>query len=193
MYTDQHLESTGIKDWLASLQSPFRVQEILEDISSDDFTDFFGRPLGTYELEEGKGICGVLLPSGHLIKCHDRQHSLVTSLLTSEEKFYAMFFSSRLFPEDESVVTHNLDNNRQVMGDSIMRDRFVLKLENPHSFDKSIIVTKQQVEFLEQHYKYLNKSQKIMVSTGFFGEYDALETFNPANIEDDYKIVEVTI
>lgn len=179
---EQLFISSGIKSWLNTLEDEMRKKEILEDMFEGDFTDFLGQELNSYEFEEGIGLCGILLPTGHFLKCKDRQHSLLSSILSTEEQFYSIFFSSKLYKEDNSVFSHYLHNCRARFDSNFHRDKFVCKLENPSSYDNKIIITEEQVEFLEDHYKFLNEYQQTMICDSMLKIFDTGEEFKKENI-----------
>lgn len=181
--------SSGIESWLNTIEDELRKKEILEDMFEGDFTDFLGQDLKRYDFQEGIGLCGILLPTGHFLKCKDRQHSLLSSILTTEEQFYSIFFSSKLFKEDNSIFSHYLHNNRSKYDDNFHRDKFVCKLENPSSYDNKIIITEEQVEFLESHYKFLNEYQKIMISGSMLDSLDVPEEFKAENVDKKHYAI----
>lgn len=186
---NQTFTQSGLETWIKTLKNE-RALEVSEICSAEDFIDFYGRQLISYEFEENKGICGVLLPSGDFIKCYDSQHSLVSELLTLEEKFLSIFFSSKLTSDDQSTMSFNLNNNSSPFDSTLTRARAMISLGLDKNSDAliSTIVTSKQVEFIENHFKYMNPFQQKMVSLYFLERKS--EEFSVDKIRDDYYILD---
>lgn len=192
MDSHEKLKLSGIEEWVNNIKNEDRKKEILEDFFSEDFVDFYGKELGVYEFQESLGLCGILLPSGHFLKCRDCQHNLLSSLLNTEEQFLSIYFSSRLFKDDMSVFSHHLNNNGSKHDSSFARERFLINLnisKDLSNFNNKTIVTQSQIKFLEKNYKYLNKSQKEMISTAFFRMGKLSENFSIDLVDSNYLII----
>ena len=185
------LKISGLEDWLNQLNDDKRKTEILGDFHSEDFTDFYGKELGTYEFQEGLGLCGILLPTGHFLKCHDRQHSLIGSLLNENEKILSIYFSSRLiFDKDNSVFSLHLENK----GGNFDRKRVLCNLnlgEKISESEEKTIITQSQVDFISKHYHFMNQSQKEMLSIKFLDMLEISDAFSKNLIADDIYVLSI--
>lgn len=190
---NEKLKKSGLEDWLNQLDDETRKSEILEEFYDGDFTDFYGKELGVYEFQEGLGLCGILLPTGHFLKCHDRQHSLIGSLLNENEKFLSIYFSSKLiFDNDSSVFSLHLENNGDSFDSNFTRDRVICNLnlsEKPSDLDGKILITQSQVDFISNNYHYMNKSQKEMLCIKFLGMAKISDVFLQDLIADDNYVL----
>lgn len=192
MVQKELMVATGIQAWLDALDDEVRTKETIDEVEQEDFRDFFGKRLGSYEFEEGKGLCGILTPTGHFIQCHDRQHSLVSELLKSDELFLTIFFSSKLSEGDMSVYTHHIDNSTVHSDRNFRKERFLANLglyEKKNELLKKILVTEGQVEFIEKNYVYLNESQKQMLTVMLTEDSDETSEFKGKDINDKYYII----
>jgi hypothetical protein len=88
-----------------------------------------------YEFEEGKGISGVLKPSGDFIKCGNAEHYIVAEHIDFEEQKECVYFSGFL------------DTGSCIMTLSPFGDR---------------IMTNAQIWWIDVNLKYLDKQQKEM-------------------------------
>lgn len=188
MDKEKVFNDSGIKEWIQTINDEERKKLIVNDFYDNDFVDFFGDALKTYSFEKDKGICGILLPNGLFLKCHDKQHNLLSSLCNQEELFLSIYFSSKLNKNDESVFSHHVHNSNY--DTSLLKDRVLLKykLENVNK----TIVTNEQLLFIENNFAYLNNSQRKLLLTSFFNKYEKTKEFNLKNINTKrYCIIDI--
>lgn len=192
---NEKLKMSGLEDWLNQLNDEKRKIEILEDLHHENFTDFYRKELGVYEFQEGLGLCGILLPTGHFLKCHDRQHSLIASLLNENEKFLSIYFSSRLiFDNDKSVFSLHIDNNSDKFNDGFTREKVICNLqlaEKANDLNGKVLITQSQVNFIKNHYHFMNTSQKEMISIKFLKKIKMSNTFSEDLIRDNHCILSI--
>lgn len=190
MLKDELFVDAGFDKWVSILDYE-RRSEIMENFYSDNFKDFYGNKLISYDFIESRGLCGILLPNGIFLKCGHSQHFLISDFLDSEESFLSIYFSSRLFKSDRSIFTHNFSNSDSES--NLIRDSFITKNNIPREESyKKIFITKEQLEFLESHYCYLNDYQKLLLSSYMCNQYESLDLFK-ADLFDEkrYYIVSV--
>lgn len=87
----EYVESCVSEGFLAGMElmgKPSLLRDFYED-------EMHGKTAGpsSYEFERGKGVSGVLLPSGKFMKCLDAEHYLVVH---NEDAHSCLYFSSKL-------------------------------------------------------------------------------------------------
>ena len=87
-----------------------------------------------YEFEVGKGVSGVLFPSGEFQKCWNAQHHYLMADIPLETQFGCLYFSSSMRSEGDGLITHS-----------------------PIKFNG---VTNEQRQWMEDNFGYFDRGQK---------------------------------
>lgn len=185
--------ANGIQEWLDALGDVERAKEVEEKMGQADFRDFFGKPLGTYDFEEGKGICGILLGTGQFLKCRDTQHTLLASMLNRQELFLSIFFSSELRGDDMSVFTHNLYNSRSLGVENYIKATHLhnIGVSEPLELSEKVVITDKQLDFIEKNYRYMDVSLKESLSVHVLGKIDGFSEFDKSKLSEIYHVIKM--